>query len=138
MNQAQKSVFENEYMPYIIKWGKILSWVSIPLIFIPAIVHTIFYDANPAMSGIVTGLISLVSAMVAWYVVDPITLFSILHIPSMYLTYMGGNSKEFRAPATIAALSAAEFEAGTSLLLYKALLKQYKTIRKMPIRYYMT
>ena len=113
LDQSQKSVFDNEYMPYIIKWGKITCWVSIPLIFIPTVALMVFYGARPAMSGILTGFISLFSAMVAWYIVDPITLFPILHVPGMYLTYIAGNSKEIRAPAATAALSSADVEAGT-------------------------
>ena len=60
-----------------------------------------------------TGFFSLFSAMLAWYIVDPITLFPILHIPGMYLTYIAGNSKEIRAPAATAALSASDTKAGT-------------------------
>lgn len=113
LDQEQKKVFENEYMPYIIKWGKITCWLSIPLIFVPTLALVLFYNARPSMSGILTGFISLFSAMVAWYIVDPITLFPILHVPGMYLTYIAGNSKEIRAPAATAALSSADVEAGT-------------------------
>lgn len=45
--------------------------------------------------------------------VDPITLYPILHIPGMYMTYIAGNSKEIRAPAATAALSATDVDAGT-------------------------
>ena len=113
MNAEQQNVFDNDYMPYIIKWGKITCWVSIPLIFIPAIALMVFYGATPSINGIMSGLISLVSAMLAWYVVDPITLFPILHVPGMYLTYIAGNSKEIRAPAATSALSATDVQAGT-------------------------
>ena len=100
-------------MPYIIKWGKITCWLSIPLIFVPAIALYIFYQAVPSIGGVITGFIALFSSMVAWYVVDPITLYPILHIPGMYMTYIAGNSKEIRAPAATAALSATDVEAGT-------------------------
>jgi len=113
MNAEQQKVFDNDYMPYIIKWGKITCWLSIPLIFIPVLALAIFYGAAPSIGGIMTGLIALVSAMVAWYVVDPITLFPILHVPGMYLTYIAGNSKEIRAPAATSALSSADVQAGT-------------------------
>lgn len=88
-------------------------WLSIPLIFIPAIALYIFYQAVPSVGGVITGFIALFSSMVAWYVVDPITLYPILHIPGMYMTYIAGNSKEIRAPAATAALSATDVEAGT-------------------------
>ena len=113
MDMAHREVYQKEYLPYIIKWGKITCWLSIPLIFIPALALVVFYGARPSWSGVMTGFISLFSAMLAWYIVDPITLFPILHIPGMYLTYIAGNSKEIRAPAATAALSASDAKAGT-------------------------
>ncbi|MDR1622487.1 MAG: hypothetical protein LBS00_08950 [Synergistaceae bacterium] len=113
MNSQQTQVYENDYLPYIIKWGKITSWVSALLIYIPALALVIFYGASLPWNSVISGTIAICSAMLAWYIVDPITLFPILHIPGMYLTYIAGNSKEIRAPAATSALSAAEVEAGT-------------------------
>ena len=78
-----------------------------------ALVLFAYYGTRISRKAFLTGFIALFSAMVAWYVVDPITLFPILHVPGLYLTYIGGNSKEIRAPAAISALSAADVEAGT-------------------------
>lgn len=113
MNQEQKNVYYKEYLPYIVKWGKITCWLSIPLIFIPSVALYFVYGAVPNWDGFVTGFISLASAMFAWYIVDPVTLYPILHIPGMYMTYIAGNSKEIRAPAATSALSATDVEAGT-------------------------
>lgn len=113
LQPKEQEVFDKEYMPYITKWGKLTCWASIPLIFLPTLALMIFHGAKPSVSGIVTGLISLVSTMIVWYVVDPLTLFPILHVPGMYLTYTSGNSKEIRAPAAAAALESAQVEAGT-------------------------
>ena len=113
MNNEQQMIYKNDYLPYIVRVGKITSWLSLPLIFIPALVVVIFFGARPDSGGVITGLIGLCSAMLAWYIVDPVTLYPILHIPGMYMTYLCGNSKEIRAPAATAALSAAGVEAGT-------------------------
>ena len=71
MTDMERDVFHKEYMPYIIKWVKLTCWLSIPLIFIPAIALYIFYQAVPSVGGVITGFIALFSSMVAWYVVDP-------------------------------------------------------------------
>lgn len=113
MNGSDQNVFSREYMPYIIRWGRLLCWLSIPLIFIPAVVLAVFWGAAPPVSGIVSGLISACSSMLAWYIVDPVTLYPILHVPGLYLTYIAGNAKEIRAPATAAALASSGVEAGT-------------------------
>ena len=65
MNETQKEIFQKEYMPYIIRWGKITCWLSIPLIFIPAVALYIFYQAVPSVGGVITGFIALASSMVA-------------------------------------------------------------------------
>ena len=57
MNDMERDVFHKEYMPYIIKWGKITCWLSIPLIFVPAIALYIFYQAVPSIGGVITGFI---------------------------------------------------------------------------------
>lgn len=113
MNNEQQTIYKNDYLPYIIRVGKLTSWLSLPLIFIPALVVILVYGARPDAGGVLTGLIGLCSAMLAWYIVDPVTLYPILHIPGMYMTYLCGNSKEIRAPAATAALSASGVEAGT-------------------------
>ncbi len=52
--------------------------------------------------------------MVAWYIVDPITLFPILHVPGMYLTYIAGNSRRFVPQLPLPpSLCGCEPEAGT-------------------------
>lgn len=113
MNNEQKQVYEKEYLPYIIKWGKLTCWLSIPLIMIPSLVLMILYGAKVDFGQMLTALIPLCASMLAWYIVDPITLYPVLHIPGLYMTYIAGNSKEIRSPASIAAMSAADVEAGT-------------------------
>lgn len=112
-NEKFQEYYENNYLPYIIKKGKFTTWLSIPLIFIPPVLLFIVYGARPSVDGVIGGMISAVSAMVAWYVVDPVTLYPILQIPGMYMTYIAGNSKEIRIPASMSALSAAKVETGT-------------------------
>lgn len=113
MNEAQKKVYENDYMPYIIKWGKLTCWISIPLIMVPSLILIIFYGAKITLTGFITALIPLLGSMLAWYIVDPISLFPVLQVPGLYMTYIAGNSKEIRAPAAIAAMSAADVQPGT-------------------------
>ena len=59
MTEKEHQVFQEEYMPYIIRWGKLTCWLSIPLIFIPALALYIFYGAVPSAGGVITGFIAL-------------------------------------------------------------------------------
>lgn len=113
MTEKQKRYFNDEYMQYLIRWGKITCWLSLPLILIPVAVLYIGYGARITFGQFITALIPLLASMLAWYIVDPITLYPVLQIPGLYMTYIAGNSKEIRAPASIAAMGAADVEPGT-------------------------
>jgi len=100
-------IFNKEYLPYIIKWGKITTWASILFIFFPPLTLAIVYGARVTLGNVLTGLAPLVSIMAVWYFVDPIALFPILGVPGLYITYIAGNSKEIRGPAAIMSMEAA-------------------------------
>lgn len=109
----EKNVFQQEYMPYIVKWGKITCWISIPLVFVPAGIAMAVYGGAPEWGAIITALIGLVSTYGIWYVVDPVCLYPVLQIPGMYLAYVSGQTKEVRSPAAICAMDAAGVAQGT-------------------------
>lgn len=113
MQDEHKVYFDNVYMPYIVKWGKLISWISIICIFIPGLYLYLVKGIGPNVNGVISGSISAISSMLAWYIVDPLTLYPILTTSGMYMTYLGGNSKEIRIPATLAALNATQIEPGT-------------------------
>ena len=46
MNKEQEKVYKEEYLPYVIKVGKITSWISLPLIFIPALIVVLAFGAR--------------------------------------------------------------------------------------------
>ena len=112
MNVANQ-VFDKEYMPYIIRWGKFTTWASLLFIYIPVVVLMVVYDARPPMSALISGVITNLSAFCAWYIVDPVSLFPILGVPGLYMTYIAGNSKEIRSPAALQAMAAADVKGGT-------------------------
>ncbi|WP_176892276.1 hypothetical protein LIY46_06335 [Fusobacterium varium] len=109
----KEEIFEKNYMPFAIKWGKFSCIIAMLIIYFPALALIIFFDARPDTGAIITGIIGIVSAYSAWYFVDPITLFPILGIPGMYMTYISGNSKEIRGPSALQAMDAAEVKPGT-------------------------
>lgn len=113
MDNQSNTYYENNYLPFVIRTGKIINLLSIPVIFIPAVVLYFFYGLAPNWQGVLTGGVAMILAMLAWYIVDPITMYPVLQIPGMYITYLTGNSKEIRAPAAMAALNSTGIEPGT-------------------------
>ncbi|MEG0091705.1 MAG: hypothetical protein RSA20_07780, partial [Oscillospiraceae bacterium] len=110
---STSDIFQNSYMPFAIKWGKFSSVIAMLIVFLPAFALMIFFGARPDKAAIISGIVGMLSAFCAWYIVDPITLFPILGTPGMYITYVSGNSKEIRAPAALQAMDAADVKGGT-------------------------
>ncbi|SFC87888.1 hypothetical protein [Pragia fontium] len=113
MSKTNQEIFENDYMPYIVSRGKFCTRIVLLVAYIPVLVLLFYFDANPTADSIFTGMVSMLSILLPWYIVDPISLQSVLGVPGMYLTYMAGNSKEVRVPASTQALNAAGYQLGT-------------------------
>lgn len=111
---TKDEIFEQKYMPFAIKWGKFSCIIAIFVVYLPAVALILFFGARPDIGAIITGIVGIISAYSAWYFVDPITLFPILGVPGMYMTYVSGNSKEIRGPAALQAMDAAGVKGGTS------------------------
>lgn len=111
---GKSHIFDKVYMPFAIRWGRTSCIISMLLVYIPAAALMLFYGARPDMGAVLTGIVGIISAYSAWYFVDPITLFPILGVPGMYMTYVSGNSKEIRGPSALQAMDAAGVEAGTA------------------------
>lgn len=100
-------------MPYIISRGKLCTRLVLLVAYLPVLVLLFYFDAQPTSDSVFTGMISMLSILLPWYIVDPISLQAIFGVPGMYLSYMAGNTKEVRVPASTQALNAAGYQLGT-------------------------
>ena len=105
---SNEEIYQTSYLPYINKWGKITSWLCIVIVYIPTMVLIGIYGAQ--------------LPFVAMYIADPLAVFPVLGTPGLYLTlgtpglyltYLSGNSKSIRVPASLMAQDAAGTEQGT-------------------------
>lgn len=110
---TKEKIYEEEYIPFAVKWGKFSCFIALLIVYLPVLALIIFFNARPNIGAVITGCIGMLSAYSAMYFVDPITLFPILGIPGMYMTYVSGNSKEIRGPAALQAIDAAGVKPGT-------------------------
>ncbi len=60
--ENKNQVFDGIYLPYIVKWGKITSWLAILISFGPALVLAVVYGIIPPVSAIITAFIAMASA----------------------------------------------------------------------------
>ena len=113
MERTKEAIFTKDYMPYIINRGKWCTRLVLLVAYLPVLVLLFYFDAHPTTDSIFTGMVSMLSILLPWYIVDPISLQSIFGTPGMYLSYMAGNTKEVRVPASTQALSASGYQLGT-------------------------
>lgn len=113
MFKTKDEIFEKDYMPYIVSRGKWCTRLVLLVAYLPVLVLIFYFDARPTTDSIFTGMVSMLSILLPWYIVDPISLQSIFGVPGLYLSYMAGNTKEVRVPASTQALNAAGYQLGT-------------------------
>ena len=60
--------FSQEYMPFIVRWGRITNLLGVVLCFLPPLVLTFGFGFNPGLTAIITGALAQVSGRnyIAW------------------------------------------------------------------------
>ena len=72
-----KTKLEQNYIPYIHKWGKITNALGIFLGFIPLLYLGFVYGWWPQPSHVIAGLIGILGIVGVTYVMQPIQFFPI-------------------------------------------------------------
>nr|WP_312575881.1 hypothetical protein [Sedimentibacter sp.] len=117
MNNTDKNLsispYDDEYIPYIIKWGRATNLIGIVLAYIPALVLLLIFDLKPPIGAVFAGFVMQASVSGVFWFVEPISYFPVLGIPATYMSFLSGNIGNLRLPASVAAQEAASVEAGT-------------------------
>ena len=111
--QTTQQIYDNEYIPYSIKWGRLTSLLGVVASFVPLAVLAIVFDIMPAMDAIVAAATIRISACVVYYFVEPISFQPVLGIPGTYMAFLSGNISNLRVPCSSVAQKAAGVEEGT-------------------------
>ncbi|MCI9528744.1 MAG: hypothetical protein HFF16_03495 [Angelakisella sp.] len=113
MNAEKYTSYEKEYMPSIVKWGRILNLLMVPAMFLPVILILVVFGIGPNMAGAVSGAIAYISFSLPYYFTELIALGPILHVPGTYIGFIAGNTRNICAVATSAALDVTGAKTGT-------------------------
>ena len=111
--QTTQQIYDNEYIPYSIKWGRLTSLLGVVASFVPLAVLAIVFDIMPALDAIVAAATIRISACVVYYFVEPISFQPVLCIPGTYMAFLSGNISNLRVPCSSVAQKAAGVEEGT-------------------------
>lgn len=111
--QTTQQIYDNEYIPYSIKWGRLTSLLGVVASFVPLAVLAIVFDIMPTLDAIVAAATIRISACVVYYFVEPISFQPVLGIPGTYMAFLSGNISNLRVPCSSVAQKAAGVEEGT-------------------------
>ncbi len=111
--QTTQQIYENEYIPYSIKWGRLTSLIGVVASFVPVAVLAIVFDVMPALDAIVATATIRISACLVYYFIEPISFQPVLGIPGTYMAFLSGNISNLRVPCSSVAQKAAGVEEGT-------------------------
>jgi hypothetical protein len=107
------SAYEQNYIPYIIRWGRFTNLIGVVLSIIPGLVLLFIFGLKPPISAVITGFVMQASVSGVFWFVEPISYFPVLGIPGTYMSFLSGNIGNLRLPVAVAAQEAASVEPGT-------------------------
>ncbi|MCC0684197.1 hypothetical protein KGF42_04330 [Clostridioides sp. ZZV15-6383] len=108
-----KSVYNEEYLPFMIKYGRLTLSLGIIAALVPGIILSFGFGIMPPISALLASTMAIVSMSAPNYIIEPVSYSPILGIPGTYMSFLSGNISNMRLPCSIAAQKAAEVESGT-------------------------
>lgn len=112
-NETKNSVFHNDYIPAIIKIGRLTNLLGVLIGLLPAAVCIFIYGLVPEIQHVITGFILIASMEGVFWFIEPISYYGVLGIPGTYMSFLSGNISNLRLPVSIAVQNAAEVEPGS-------------------------
>lgn len=107
-----KDLFNGDFIPYIIRNGRMLNLLGILLSFGPAIALAI-KGIFPPMDALLAALSIRLPMVAHLYITEPISYFAVLGIPGTYMSFLSGNISNLRLPCGSTAQRAAGVKEGT-------------------------
>ena len=108
-----QQIYDQEYIPYSIKWGRLTSLIGVAASFFPVVILSFVFKVAPALDAIVAAATIRISACLVYYFIEPISFQPVLGIPGTYMAFLSGNLSNLRVPCSSVAQQAAGVEEGT-------------------------
>ncbi|NMA94019.1 MAG: hypothetical protein GX975_05095 [Clostridiales bacterium] len=111
--QDVQEIYDKEYIPYSVKWGRLTSLVGVVASFAPVVVLLVVFKVMPPIDAIITAATIRISACFVYYFIEPISFQPVLGIPGTYMAFLSGNISNLRVPCSSVAQNAAGVKEGT-------------------------
>ena len=112
MDNKETNVFQDKFIPNIIKWGIITLILGLIVPFGP-VIYLWSIGLIPSGKQILHGLGLSLATFGVIYFVEPFSYFPVLGIPGTYMAFLSGNISNLRLPCSAVAQEAAEVEEGS-------------------------
>lgn len=112
-NLSSQQIYDKEYIPYCVKWGRLTSLIGVVASFMPVIILSFVFKVVPALDAIIAAATIRISACLVYYFIEPISFQPVLGIPGTYMAFLSGNISNLRVPCSSVAQKAAGVEEGT-------------------------
>ncbi|MDR1044340.1 MAG: hypothetical protein LBP33_04370 [Candidatus Adiutrix sp.] len=107
-------IYNQQYIPFIVRWGRRINWTAMALCFSPALVLAFVFDLVPPVSALATAFVAIASVVgVPWFV-EPVSYFPIIGVAGTYMAFIAGNIGNLRIPCAMVAQKVAGVEPGTN------------------------
>lgn len=113
MKNENTGLYKSEFIPYVVKWGRIINLYAVLISFLPVGVVMWYFGYTPGITELSIGLISTVSVVGIMWFSDPIAYFPILGIPGIYMAHLSGNTANLKVPVAAIAQDAAGVKLGS-------------------------
>lgn len=113
MENKNSVYYDNQYLPSIIKWGRITSIIGAVAILLPMLVLK-YYFGIEVDSAKWTSAVSMQLAVTAvWWIVDPLSIFPALGTSGTIVSCLSGNMHNLRLPCALTAQRASGLKEGS-------------------------
>ena len=103
----------SEYMKKTDLYGKIWIWTAAVVVLLVPVAICIEFDAWPAVTAVLTGLLGVAPIFWTVGVIEVITYTPMLGVGGTYLSFVTGNLTALKAPAALTAMENAEVKASS-------------------------
>ena len=108
-----QQIYDSEYIPYSIKWGRLTSLIGVAASFFPIVILSFVFKLVPPLNAIIAAATIRISACLVYYFIEPISFQPVLGIPGTYMAFLSGNLSNLRVPCSSVAQKAAGVKEGT-------------------------
>jgi hypothetical protein len=112
--EAEKeAIVRTEYMPKAHRIGLVTSLIHVGIFFLPPVYLMVFYGLPADWGKVMQGAAATWSVSMPFWFIEPVSYFLVLGICGTYISFLAGNTSNFRLPVSAVAQDVAQVQEGS-------------------------